>query len=130
MKSYYKVGELVKVFPSTLHKDINCKHTPKKRISEFCVFGGTDCVRFDGSNIPHSIECIGKTVPTAAITITWKNKKQRQFVVDESDINDAIYDFASENGFEDEIHSYSDYKLGYFQINGKKCFSVSALSIG
>lgn len=49
------------LYASLTHKRMGWKDNTRKRvIAEFCQFGGCDCVRFEGSNVPHTINCIGK----------------------------------------------------------------------
>jgi hypothetical protein len=56
-KGIFKTGQEVNVYASTKHAEMNIE--PKRKvISEFCTFGGTKCVRFEGSNVPHAIDCI------------------------------------------------------------------------
>jgi hypothetical protein len=121
----YKIRETVRVFESTLHKKINCQHSPKKTISEFVKFGGIDCVRFRGSNIPHAIDCIGKLVPTCKLEITWKNKKTKIILVAKDEVNDFVHQFAADNGFETEIDCYGTYGVGFHRFDdGSKCRSI------
>jgi hypothetical protein len=53
----YSVGDEVIRYPDTLSRAAN-QNGIRKKIKEFTVFGGKLCVRFEGSNVPHSIECI------------------------------------------------------------------------
>ena len=53
----YEVGDEVWRWPSCLDRAA-LRGGTKRVIKEFTVFGGCLCVRFEGSNVPHSIECI------------------------------------------------------------------------
>lgn len=53
----YSVGETVIRYPSALDRAAMTNGV-KKVISEFTIFGNQLCCRFEGSNVPHSIECI------------------------------------------------------------------------
>ena len=53
----YSVGDEVISHPDTFSRAVN-KNRTRKKIKEFTVFEGKLCVRFEGSNVPHSIECI------------------------------------------------------------------------
>ena len=53
----YKVGDRVIRYPSTLERAA-LQNGVEKIISEFTVFGSRLCCRFEGSNVPHSIDCV------------------------------------------------------------------------
>ena len=53
----YKVGDRVIRYPSTLERAA-LQNGAEKTISEFTVFGNCICCRFEGSNVPHSIDCV------------------------------------------------------------------------
>jgi len=53
----YSVGDRVNKYPSSLERAA-IVNGEEKVISGFTVFGGTLCCRFDGSNIPHAIDCV------------------------------------------------------------------------
>lgn len=53
----YSIGDEVWRWSSVFHRK-ELKGGVKKTIAEFTVFCESLCVRFKGSNVPHSIECI------------------------------------------------------------------------
>lgn len=53
----YKVGDKVIYYPSTLERAA-LQNGVQRVISEFTVFGGRLCCRFEGSNVPYSIDCV------------------------------------------------------------------------
>jgi hypothetical protein len=52
-----KVGQRVIKYPTQIHANRNLLGE-EKTITEFVVFGGVICARFEGSNAPHWIDCI------------------------------------------------------------------------
>lgn len=53
----YEIGDAVWRYPCTLDRAAGTNRR-KEVISEFTIFGGKISVRFVGSSVPHSIECI------------------------------------------------------------------------